>query len=336
MLALKGRPSRVKDSRRATIHEVGLNEGRWSLACESGSYDYDAIMPSDTPSLSVEKRSSSREKGSIREISSASPVSHREYLTDVIRFLDVLRVMAGRDILVRYRYALFGVLWAVLRPLLVLVTFSAVYKGLVAREGSASAYSWLVLCAAPVWIFFSATLQDSINFVLRDAGLINRVYFPRILLVFSGVSVGVVDFFISLSLVLIAFLCLGTIHLSQVALLPLVVLWAIVFVSGCALWISTLNARFRDVSNLVPFCMHLLFILSPVGYSAHYLPAEYAVFLAINPLVGILESFRFCLLGQPVMGGEITIAVGVSVTAAVVVTGYLVFRRFEAWINDYA
>jgi len=293
-------------------------------------------MPSDIPSLLVEKHSSSRQASSIRELSSASPLSHREYLSDVVRFLDILRVMAGRDILVRYRYAFFGVLWAVLRPLLVLITFSAIFKGLIKPEASTTSYSSLVLCAAPVWIFFSATLQDSISFVLRDAGLINRVYFPRILLVFSGVSVGVVDFFISLSLVMLAFGCLGNLELPHIVLLPLVVLWAIVFVSGCALWVSTLNARFRDVSNLVPFCMNLFLILSPVGYSARSLPQEYVRVLALNPLVGILESLRFCILGQPVAGGISTIALGIAMTAAVVVSGYLVFRCFEAWINDYA
>ena len=285
-------------------------------------------MSSDNASFVSEEYSAAH--ACTREISSERPLSHREYLFDTLRYFDIFLVMAGRDILVRYRYAVFGVLWAIVRPLLVLITFSAIFRGLMAREGSGTSYSLLVLSVAPVWIFFSATLQDSISFVLRDSGLINRVYFPRILLVFSGVSVGVVDFLISLSLVISAFLYLGIIQFPHILLLPLVVLWAVIFVTGCALWISTLNARFRDVSN------HLFLILSPVGYSARSLPPEYIRFLAFNPLVGILESLRFCFLGQPVTGGVSTIVVGICITGAIAVSGYLLFRRFEAWINDYA
>lgn len=244
--------------------------------------------------------------------------------------------MAGRDTLVRYRYALFGVTWAVLRPLLVLVAFSAVFRGFFASNHTAVSYTWVVLTAAPIWIFFSSTVQDSIRFVLRDSGLINRVYFPRILLVFAGVSVGVVDFLVSLSLVSVALFLVGMIQFPNILLLPIVVGWSVALVSGCALWVCTLNARYRDVSNLVPFSMHLLLVLSPIGYSAQSVPREYQNVLALNPLVGLLEMFRFCLLGQPITGEFWTISTGVIVTTLIVITGYLLFRGLEPWINDYA
>jgi lipopolysaccharide transport system permease protein len=244
--------------------------------------------------------------------------------------------MAGRDTLVRYRYAFFGVAWAVLRPLLVLVAFSVVFKALVARSSPAFSYTWVVLCAAPIWIFFSSTVQDSIGFVLRDAGLINRVYFPRILLVLSGISVGVVDFLISLSLVLITLFFVGALQFPNILFLPIAVAWSLVLVLGCALWVCTLNARYRDVTNLVPFTMHLLLVLSPIGYSTQSLSPEYLHILAFNPLVGLLEMFRFCMLGQPVVGGVWTIAAGLVVTGVILITGYLLFRGLEAWMNDYA
>jgi lipopolysaccharide transport system permease protein len=271
-----------------------------------------------------------------RVVSSESTVSHYEYLRDVLRCWDVLLVMAGRDTLVRYRYALFGVAWAVLRPLLVLVTFSVIFKGLVVPDASTMSYAWIVLCAAPLWIFFSSTVQDSIGYVLRDSGLINRLSFPRILLVFAGVWVGVVDFLISLLLVLIALFFNGTLQLPNILLLPVVVAWSVVLVCGCALWVSTLNARYRDVSNLVPFCMHLLLVLSPIGYSTQSLPQGYLRVLALNPLVALMEMFRFCLLGQPISGELWAIVVGAVMTAAITITGYLLFRRVEPWINDYA
>jgi len=244
--------------------------------------------------------------------------------------------MAGRDTLVRYRYAFFGVAWAVLRPLLVLVAFSVVFKALVAMSSSVFSYTWVVLCAAPIWIFFSSTVQDSIGFVLRDAGLINRVYFPRILLVLSGISVGVVDFLISLALVLITLFFVGVLQFPNILFLPIAVVWSLVLVLGCALWVCTLNARYRDVTNLVPFSMHLLLVLSPIGYSTQSLSPEYLHVLAFNPLVGLLETFRFCMLGQPVVGGLWTIAAGLVVTGVILITGYLLFRGLEAWMNDYA
>lgn len=268
--------------------------------------------------------------------SSAGVGSHLEYLQEVLLFWRVFLVMAGRDILVRYRYAAFGVSWAVLRPFLVLVTFSAIFRGLVAGSGANITYSLTVLCAAPLWIFFSATVQDSINFVLRDAGLINRVYFPRILLVFSGVSVGIVDFMISLSLVVVVLSFAGVLQLPNVLLLPLAIVWSVILVAGCSLWVATLNARYRDVSNLVPFSMHLLLVLSPIGYSARSLPSDYLTFLAVNPLVGLSEVFRYCLLGHSLSGEIWTITMGIIVTLIIAGSGYLVFRGFEPWINDYA
>jgi lipopolysaccharide transport system permease protein len=271
-----------------------------------------------------------------RVISSERAMSHSDYLREVLKFWNVFLVMAGRDTLVRYRYALFGVTWAVLRPLLVLVTFSAIFRGLVASHNTSVSYAWIVLCAAPIWIFFSSTVQDSISFVLRDTGLINRVCFPRILLVLAGVSVGVVDFLISLSLVVVALFFASTLHFPNVLLLPVAVLWSVVLVSGCSLWVATLNARYRDVSNLVPFCMHLLLVLSPIGYSAQSLPREYMRVLALNPLVGLLEVFRFCLIGQSMSGEVWTIVTGLVVTALIAITGYLFFRSLEPWMNDYA
>ena len=287
------------------------------------------------PSLVTESRLTHKEAHT-RIATSDSAVSHWGYLSEVFRFRNVFLVMAARDTLVRYRYALFGVIWAVLRPLLVLVAFSAVFRGLVVRNYSSVSYTWVVLCAAPIWIFFSSTVQDSIGFVLRDSGLINRVYFPRILLVLAGISVGVVDFLISLSLVLITLFFDGVLQFPNILLLPIAVVWSIALVLGCALWVCTLNARYRDVTNLVPFSMHLLLVLSPIGYSTHSLPSEYLSVMALNPLVGLLELFRFCLLGQPIVGGLWTIAAGLGVTAVIVITGYLLFRALESWINDYA
>lgn len=307
-----------------------------SLASESRSDDYSFVMSNEPASIARKNSRLSRAEEVERVISSENSVSHREYLREVLRFWPVLLVMAGRDTLVRYRYAFFGVAWAVLRPLLVLVTFSLIFKGLVVPNVSTISYAWIVLCVAPLWIFFSATVQDSIGYVLRDSGLINRVFFPRILLVFAGVWVGVVDFLISLLLVLAALFFTGTLQFPNLLLLPVVVAWSVVLVCGCSLWVSTLNARYRDVSNLVPFCMHLLLVLSPIGYSIRSLPAAYLKVLALNPLVGLMEMFRFCLLGQPIFGELWVVVVGAVTTVAIAITGYLLFRRLEPWINDYA
>ncbi len=308
----------------------------WSLAPQLQSYDDFPRMPCDVSLQPNQDPSSLSAAHTSRVVTSQSALSHAEYIREIFRFRGVFWVMAGRDVLVRYRYAIFGVAWAVLRPLCVLITFSAIFKGLVAREGPPGAYTSLVLCAAPLWIFFSATVQDSIGFVLRDAGLMNRAYFPRILLIFSGVSVGVVDFIISLGLVVLALYVSGVLYTPHVALLPLAVVWSVLLVGGCALWVSTLNTRYRDVSNVVPFGMHLLLVMSPVGYATSNLPAEYLRFLALNPLVGLLELFRYCLLGSPISGGASTVVIGVLITGVLVLTGYVLFRRMESWINDYA
>lgn len=307
-----------------------------SLAPGAGTYDYAYVMSNDQTSAVIAESCRTQKEAVTRVIASDAAVSHWEYLSEVFRFRSVFLVMAGRDTLVRYRYALFGVTWAVLRPLLVLIAFSAVFKGFFVSNYTGVSYTWIVLSAAPLWIFFSSTVQDSIGFVLRDSGLINRVYFPRMLLIFAGISVGVVDFLISLSLVLIALFFVGALQFPNILFLPIAVAWSIVLVSGCALWVCTLNARYRDVSNLVPFSMHLLLVLSPIGYSTQSVPREYQNVLALNPLVGLLEMFRFCMLGQPISGELWAISTGLVVTAVIVITGFLLFRGLEPWINDYA
>jgi len=255
------------------------------------------------------------------------------YLAELVRCRDVLLFLALRDILVRYRRAAFGFAWAIARPLLLLAVLASVFGFL---TGSPPKQSFpLVLAVAPAWIFVSAAASDSISCLTRNAALISKAPFPRALLVLSSLAVNVVDLVVAM-LLTVGLLSLSGIALSlKLLLLPMVCLWLFLLTLGVALWIAALNARYRDLVNVVPFVLHLLLVISPVGYSIKSIPEPSRLWFALNPLTGVFEAFRFCLIGQPVPDATIILGSSLVLSIILLVSGFVTFTRYESWINDY-
>lgn len=257
------------------------------------------------------------------------------YLKELWGFRELVWELAYRDIIIRYRFAIFGLVWAIVRPLLVIAAFSAIFRTILSSSHEDLPYSYFIFCSAPIWIFSSGLAQESTTFLTRSAGLVRRVYFPRMILVIAGISVNFVDFLVGLSLVLAVLVYKGQIIFPNILLLPLVVAWLVLLLFGIGLIISAMNARYRDVLNIVPFLLHLLLIVSPVGYPLKTLPALYQRVLSFNPLTGLLEAARFSLIGQVVPDGLLIVSVSLLTSLIILSFGVWYFRRLEPWINDY-
>jgi lipopolysaccharide transport system permease protein len=260
--------------------------------------------------------------------------SSRGYWAELWRYRELFLFLAWRDLKVRYKQTTVGVAWAVIRPLLVTVIFAVVFGRLAGLPAPDNVpYPLLVLVGMAAWQFFAAVMGDGSNSVLNNANLISKVYFPRVIVPASVVAVGLADLAITLGLTAGFMAWYRVMPSAQVLLLPAFVLLALVAALGVGLWLSALAVRFRDVRFLVPFVLQFGLYVTPVGFSTAGVPAAYRALFALNPMVGVIEGFRWCLLGTGELGGGV-LPVSAASAAVLLVTGFLYFRAAERRFAD--
>ncbi len=260
--------------------------------------------------------------------------ANKQYWRDVWRYRELLYFLAWRDILVRYKQTVFGVAWALLRPLITMIVFTVVF-GQIAKLPSAGApYPILVFAAMLPWQLFANALQECSNSLIYDANLISKVYFPRLLVPFGSVMVSFVDFLLS-GLVLVALLAWYSFAVSwHILLLPVFVFITLMTALGGGLWFAALNVKYRDFRFIVPFVVQLGLYISPVGFSSSVVPDKWRLLYALNPMVGIIDGFRWSILGG---GAEIYwpgFAVSMGLVLLMLVTGVRYFRQTERVFAD--
>jgi lipopolysaccharide transport system permease protein len=254
-------------------------------------------------------------------------------LRDLAEHRDLLFLMARRDVAVRYKQSVAGVLWALLQPLLLAAVF-AVFFGLLQKVDSEEGvpYPLFVVVGMVLWLFISNALQASSESTVESKELIRKVYFPRMLVPIAAIAPAAVDLAIGLGVAVVFAACYGFFPGLQTLAMPLVLLLAATTVVGAGLWLSALNVRYRDVHLAVPFLILLGLFLSPVIYPVDIVPDDLQSLYALNPMVGLFEAFRWSLLGTPFPGLIALISVGVSVL--VLVTGAIYFQRAEQTFAD--
>lgn len=260
--------------------------------------------------------------------------SSNGYWAELWQYRELFFFLAWRDLKVRYKQTAVGVAWAVIRPLLVTAIFVVVF-GRLANLPSPDGvpYPLLVLAGMTAWQFFAAVMSDGGNSVIANASLISKVYFPRILVPASVVAVALADLLITGVLTIGLIVCYGFFPPVQVLLLPVFLALALAAALGVGFWLSALIVRYRDVRFIVPFLIQFGLYITPVGFSTVSVPEAYRPLFALNPMVGVIEGFRWCLLGT----GEIASGVlPVSTVMAIVllVTGFKYFRRTERQFAD--
>jgi len=254
-------------------------------------------------------------------------------LSDIWHFRELLALFAWRDVLVRYKQTVIGILWALIRPLLTILVFTFVFGKLGGLPSEGVPYPLLTFAAVLPWQLFATALGDSSVSVVGNAHILSKVYFPRVLIPISAVIASLVDFAISLVIFLIALAVYGVPFSPRLLALPLYIALCITFGLGLGFWFSALFVRYRDVRHLVPFIVQLGIYISPVGFSSDIVPERWRTLYALNPLVAVIDGFRWCTLGQPALRlGEITGAVAVSVI--LLISGIYYFRQTERTFAD--
>ncbi|MGI8748679.1 MAG: ABC transporter permease [Deinococcus sp.] len=259
----------------------------------------------------------------------------RAYWSDLWRYRELLLFLAWRDLLVRYKQTVVGVAWSVLRPLATMLIFTFVF-GRIARlptEGAAP-YPILVYAAMLPWNFFSGAFTDSSSALANSAAILTKVYFPRLLIPASTVLVNLVDFLISLAVLLALMLALHDAPSWRMLLLPLFLLPALIGALGLGLWLGALNVKYRDVRHLTPFIAQFGLFLSPVGFSSSVVPEAWRLVYALNPMVGVIGGFRWAILGGDAALSWPDLLLSVLVSGGVFALGLGVFRRSERGFAD--
>jgi lipopolysaccharide transport system permease protein len=222
----------------------------------------------------------------------------RQYWRDLWSYRELFYVLAKRDLTVRYRQTVIGVAWALLRPFLTMVIFTFIF-GSVAKlptEGTAP-YALMVYAGLLPWQFVSTGLSESANSLLNNSALISKVYFPRLIVPISSVVVTFVDFLVSLAILVGMMVWFQYLPSWHIVLLPLLMLMAFMACIGPSLWIAGLNVKYRDFRYIIPFMIQFGLYLSPVGFSSQIIPEKYQFLYSLNPMVGIIDGFRWSILG---------------------------------------
>lgn len=261
--------------------------------------------------------------------------AERHYWRDLWAYRELFAILAWRDLAVRYKQTVIGVAWAIIRPLLTMVIFTIVFGRLAGLPTvGATPYPILVFAGMLPWFLFSSILSDASNSIVGNAGLIGKVYFPRIIIPAAAGVVALADFGINLVLMSALMAWYGFAPDWHVVLLPAFVVLAVLAALGPALIVTALNVKYRDFRYIIPFLVQFGLYVSPVGFASAVVPAEWRLWYSLNPLVGVIDGFRWCLLG-----GESPLYVPGFLLSLVVVVVFLSlgvrqFRRTEKTFAD--
>jgi lipopolysaccharide transport system permease protein len=256
------------------------------------------------------------------------------YWRDLWSYRELLWFLTWRDLLVRYKQTAAGIGWAVLRPVLSMLALAIVFGRFAKLPSDGAPYAVFVLAALLPWQFFSNALSESGMSLLNNAGLVSKVYFPRMIVPASAMAGALIDFAISILLMAGLMAWHQYIPSWRVLYLPLFVLLAILCATGAGLWASALIIRFRDVRMIIPFVAQFGFFVSPIGYSSALVPPEWRVAYSLNPMAGIVDAFRWATLQQPgalYIGG---LLVSIALSLLLLISGLFYFRSVERNLAD--
>lgn len=254
-------------------------------------------------------------------------------LRELWTYRELLGFLAWRDLKVRYKQTAIGVAWAILQPLAMMAVFTVFFGRLARVPSDGLPYPLFALTALVPWGLFVRVLTSSADSLVRDQRLIAKVYFPRLVVPLSTSLAALVDFAVSLLLLVALTGLYGVTPGMQVLLLPILVVLLLVTALGIGFWLSALNVQFRDVQQTLPFLTQLWFFLTPVVYPTSLVPESFRFLYALNPMVGVVESFRWIMLGTsaPPIGA---IAVSASAASLLFASGLLYFRSQERVFAD--
>ncbi|HLZ12615.1 MAG TPA: ABC transporter permease [Candidatus Acidoferrum sp.] len=254
-------------------------------------------------------------------------------LGELWAYRELLYFFVWRDVKIRYKQTAIGVLWVILQPLLTMLVFTLFFGRLARLPSEGLPYPVFYFAALVPWMYFNYALQNATNVVVENQRMITKVYFPRLILPFSSVLSGLVDFAIGFAVLFGVTLFYGMRPGATAALLPLFLLLAILTALGVGLWLSALNALYRDVKYVIPFLLQFWMFASPVAYPSSLVPPRWRWLYGLNPMAGVIDGFRWALTGH---GHAPAVSLLVSAAAVLVILagGLVFFQRMEGTVAD--
>jgi lipopolysaccharide transport system permease protein len=292
----------------------------------------------DASVVSVKDESKIRRQvaiGHCHELIIAPGRAERHYWLDLWQYRELFQVLAWRDISVRYKQTVIGAAWALIRPLLTMVVFTIVFGKLaqLPSEGTAP-YALMVFAGMLPWSFFATAVADASNSLIGNANLISKVYFPRVIVPIAAVMVAFVDFLISFAILAALMVWYQFMPGWQILLLPVFAVIAFTASLGLGLWITALNVKYRDFRYVIPFIVQLGLYVSPVGFSSSIVPDQWRLVYSLNPMVGVIDGFRWCLLGGESQLYLPGFWLSLAVTSLFLWLGIRQFRKMEKGFAD--
>ncbi len=259
--------------------------------------------------------------------------TERHYWRDLWAYRELFLFLAWRDILVRYKQTAIGIAWSVIRPVATMVVFTIVFGRIARLPSEGVPYPLLVFSAMLPWHFFASAIAEGSNSLIENANIVSKVYFPRLIVPASTVVVSFVDFLISLALLAVLLIWYQFLPSPRVFLLPAFLLLAILVSMGLTLLLAALNVRYRDFRYVVPFLIQFGLFISPVGFSMSVIPEQWRWLYSLNPMVGVIEGFRWSLLPDYALDPR-ALLFSVIISTIVLVVGVMYFRRTERSFSD--
>jgi len=264
---------------------------------------------------------------------SAKGRSLRSDLRELWAYRDLLSLLIRRDISVRYKQSVVGIGWAVVQPLMMMTIFTVIFGKFAKLPSEGYPYAIFTMCALVPWTFFARALGGASSSMVASANMVKKVYFPRLILPIAKTVSGIVDFLVAFGLLVVLLIFYGVAPSIGLVLLPLFMLMALATALGIGLWLTALDVRYRDIGLMVPFLTQIWMYSSPIAYSSEIVPDHWIWVYSLNPLVGVVEGFRWALLGKapPDLG---PLGLSCAVVLLVLVSGIWNFRRTERQFAD--
>jgi len=260
--------------------------------------------------------------------------TERHYWRDLWRYRELFFFLAWRDILVRYKQTVIGIVWALGRPLLTMLVFTLVFSKLAKLPSGGVPYPILVFAALLPWQFFSSAFSGAGESLVSNAGMISKVYFPRLVIPASAVIVAFVDFLISVIILVGLMIWYGFAPNLRMLTLPLFIFVVFAAAMGTGLWFAALNVKYRDFRIIVPFVVQFGLYISPVGFSSTIVPEKWRLLYSMNPMVGVIDGFRWAILGGNTQLYWPGFLLSLALVIVILVTGIFYFRKTEKTFAD--
>ncbi len=260
--------------------------------------------------------------------------TERHYWLDLWQFRELFYILAWRDISVRYKQTAMGILWAIIQPLLTMIIFVVVFGKIANLPSEGIPYPVYVFSAMLPWMFFATSFANAGNSLVGNSNLISKVYFPRLIIPASSIMVSIVDFCISFGILILLMFWYGIFPSWHILTLPFFLLIGFFAALGSGLFLASLNVKYRDFKFVIPFIVQLGLYASPVAFSTALIPEKYQIFYYLNPMVAVIDGFRWAISGGQTALNITEIFASMSVVIVMCMLGVIYFRKTEKTFAD--